>query len=265
MKWNNELDNQLKMLIDNHHNYNEISKKMNISIKSLQNRAFRLGLKINLIVTVVCSNCDKEINRCRSTINENNNFCSKSCAAIFNNKKRKHTEETKEKIRNKLKILVNYNKCSDDRNQKNAKKINNKPLFKFIRIKKCEHCNNLVPIKNKICDKCKLNYYDYYRPVCEFKFNLNDYPNEFDFELVKKYGWYSPTNKKNNLFGVSRDHMYCVRDGFINKINPEIIKHPANCRLMIHNENNVKNCTSTITIGELLERIKMWDMKYNVI
>lgn len=56
--------------------------------------------------------------------------------------------------------------------------------------------------------------------------------------------------------------MYSVRDGFINKINPDIIKHPANCRLMIHNENNKKHSSSTITIGELLERIKEWDLKY---
>jgi hypothetical protein len=52
--------------------------------------------------------------------------------------------------------------------------------------------------------------------------------------------------------------MYSVRDGFINKIDPEIIKHPANCKLMIHTENNKKNYNSSITIDVLKERIKNW-------
>jgi hypothetical protein len=52
--------------------------------------------------------------------------------------------------------------------------------------------------------------------------------------------------------------MYSVRDGFINNIDPEIIKHPANCQLMLHNENNSKNYNSSITIDDLIERIKNW-------
>jgi hypothetical protein len=250
MKWNLESDNELKRLINEHHNHNEISQTMGRSIRSVQNRVFRLGLKINLIVETTCLNCGEPLKRCRSQISENS-FCSTSCAASHNNKKRKHSDETKEKIRNKLKHITN----------KKSIKIKNKRL-KFVKVKKCGFCNNLIPITYKICNECKFQYYGYYRPLCEFKFNLSDYPNEFDFKLIENHGWYSPTNKKNNLSGVSRDHMYCVRDGFINKINPEIIKHPANCKLMIHNENNKKGHTNTITIGELLERIKWWNLKY---
>lgn len=248
MKWNLESDNELKRLINEHHNHNEISKIMGRSIRSVQNRVFRLGLKINLIIKTTCLNCGEPIKRCRSQISENN-FCSKSCAATFNNKKRILSDETKGKIGNAL-------RKTKEKEQK--KKL---PKFKFNRLKKCRNCNNLIPIKKIICSECKLNYYDYYRPLCEFRFNLNEYPNEFDFRLIEKHGWYSPTNKKNNLFGISRDHRYCVRDGFINKINPEIIKHPANCKLMIHSENNKKGHTNTITIGELLERIKKWNLK----
>lgn len=102
-----------------------------------------------------------------------------------------------------------------------------------------------------------------YRPLCSFHFNLNDYKDEFDFDLIKKYGWYSPTNKKNNLEGISRDHIYSVNDGFVNKIDPKIISHPANCRLMIHSNNNIKNRNSEITIEDLLEKIKQWNVKYS--
>jgi len=90
------------------------------------------------------------------------------------------------------------------------------------------------------------------------KFNINEYKDKFDLSLVTKYGWYSPTNKGNNLHGVSRDHLYCVRDGFINKVDPDIIKHPANCCLMKHTDNNLKNYTSSITLEELIDRINNW-------
>jgi len=57
-----------------------------------------------------------------------------------------------------------------------------------------------------------------------------------------------------------------VKDGFINNIDPKLLSHPANCRLMIHNGpngNNQKNDVSDITLGELFERINNWDNKYS--
>ena len=83
-----------------------------------------------------------------------------------------------------------------------------------------------------------------------------------NFSLVREHGWYSPTNKNDNLSGVSRDHMFSVREGFEMDIDPKIISHPANCRLMIHTDNISKNKKSTITIEELLDRIKKFDNKY---
>jgi len=64
------------------------------------------------------------------------------------------------------------------------------------------------------------------------------------------------------MTGVSRDHLYSVYDGFSNKIDPKILKHPANCRLMIHSENSRKHKTSSITLNELKERIKIWDLTH---
>ena len=101
-----------------------------------------------------------------------------------------------------------------------------------------------------------------YRQLCEFKFSLSKYSKEFDFDLIKKYGWYKPKNKGNNLGGVSRDHMYSVKEGFKNNINPDIIAHPSNCQLMIQNENSKKKHKSSITFEELELRIKDWDKKY---
>jgi Mor family transcriptional regulator len=98
-----------------------------------------------------------------------------------------------------------------------------------------------------------------YRQLCEFKFNLNDYPDKFDFTLIEQYGWYKAKNRGNNLGGVSRDHMYSIKDGYINNIDPKIISHPANCNLIRHPENSKKRSNSSITLEELFKRINEWD------
>lgn len=62
--------------------------------------------------------------------------------------------------------------------------------------------------------------------------------------------------------GVSRDHMFSVKDGFINYIDPIFLAHPANCRLIRHNENISKLDKSLFSKTELLSRIIEWDNKY---
>ena len=101
-----------------------------------------------------------------------------------------------------------------------------------------------------------------YRKKCRFNFSLNEYSNEFDFSLIKNFGWYKAKNKGDNLNGVSRDHMYSVYDGFHNGINFEIIRHPANCKLLRHSDNSSKWKKSSITIEGLKQRIDEWNIKY---
>lgn len=144
--------------------------------------------------------------------------------------------------------------------------------------KKCKTCGKIMlgaPTKKRYCSKeCRIKHRDEiraskcdmslrkYRIACNFKFALSDYPEEFDFELVRQYGWYSPKNKKNNLGGVSRDHMFSVKAGYINKVPSTMIAHPANCRLMRHTDNEQKGAECTITLDELKRRIEAWDAKY---
>lgn len=111
-------------------------------------------------------------------------------------------------------------------------------------------------------DKIKIQFRKY-RLDASFTFSLKDFPDEFDFQLIETYGWYKAKNRGNNLGGVSRDHMYSVKDGFLNGIDPKIIAHPANCRLIRQGENASKKNKSCITLEQLLERIKVWDEKYN--
>ena len=102
-----------------------------------------------------------------------------------------------------------------------------------------------------------------YKSDTSFKFSLNEYPDEFDFDLIEKYGWYSPSNsKKPNIGGVSRDHMLSVKEGFKFGIDPKLLAHPANCQLMVHSDNISKNKKSSLTLDELMVRIDEWVLKY---
>lgn len=102
---------------------------------------------------------------------------------------------------------------------------------------------------------------DRYRQLCEFKFNLNDYPNEFNFKLIEEHGWYKAKNKGDNPNGVSRDHMYSIKEGFKNGVDPYYMSHPANCRLMRHGDNNKKKTNCSITLEELIKRVEEWDKR----
>lgn len=105
--------------------------------------------------------------------------------------------------------------------------------------------------------------FKYYQIQCAFTFALKDYPDEFDFGLIEKYGWYSPKNSnKPNLAGVSRDHMVSIKWGWENKVDPKIISHPANCKLVLQPKNASKHTDCSIAYEELLERIEAWNKKY---
>lgn len=198
-----------------------------------------------------CLSCNEEI----PFKNKSNKYCGHSCSASVENKKREYTwgNKIKESIH---RYLI----------ENGIKKEGQIGLYENV----CFSCETIFFHKrNKIkyCSvECRKQYkrknmdeYRKYKQDCLFKFNLSDYPEQFDFSLIEKYGWYSPTNKNNNLEGVSRDHMLSVREGFELGIDPKIISHPANCRLMKHTDNISKNKKSVLTLEELLEKINKFD------
>jgi len=205
---------------------------------------------------VKCLKCD-----CEFTVNEREKrfperekyFCSRSCA----NSRGPRSESCKEKIRKsllgrdienrKINIVKNCNFCEEDYIARNNER-------KFCS-KKCA---------NKVRRRKDIETYRGYRINASFRFSLNDYPDEFDFSKIEKHGWYAPsTARKPNLYGVSRDHIVSVIYGFENNIDPKIIAHPANCRLMTHSENVSKGPKSGMTIEELKRKILEWDSKYS--
>ena len=112
--------------------------------------------------------------------------------------------------------------------------------------------------KFKLSDKIGV---ERYRQLCSFKFNVYDYPEYFNLTLIDDYGWYKAKNKGDNPNGVSRDHMFSVKEGYENNIDPYYISHPANCELLIHCDNNLKKTKCSISIEELYFRVEKWDNK----
>lgn len=189
-------------------------------------------------------------------------FCGIKCARGFS------TKYKREEINKKVSLKQSGRKLSE--NHKKNIEIGNNFNRKEKILKNCLSCNKELICrpsdKRKFCSTlCWANYTEknkepflLYRQKSNFDFNINDYSDKFDLSLVESYGWYSPSNKGNNLNGVSRDHMLSVKEGFDLGIDPEIIKHPANCNLILHRQNQKKREKSSITIEELLERIKNW-------
>lgn len=89
---------------------------------------------------------------------------------------------------------------------------------------------------------------------CAFRFGLDDFKRVEGFDLIAKYGMYSPSNTN----GVARDHMVSRYYGWTHKIPPEVIRHPANCRIINQRENSSKGEDCCITVEELYERIENW-------
>lgn len=198
-----------------------------------------------------CRKCGKEyvvlVTMIKFERGDYRKFCSRSCA-----NSRIWSEE------DKLKKSLSAKKSNK---VMLANKKKRKP--KEPKQHRCKYCETeLFNLRRKVCDLCRLEYYSAYRPTCRFTFSLSNYSEWFDFSELEKYGMYSPTNRGNNLNGVSRDHLFSVSDGFKLKISPEIISHPANCRLIIHRQNNKKHSKSSITYSELLKEIEKFEKLY---
>lgn len=203
---------------------------------------------------VKCHICGKDIivyEDERSFPNREKYFCSRSCA-----NKRNHSIETRKKISEGIKRYCGSNE---------------KEQF-------CEYCGKKLVhnTRSKFCDancrtlwrKSKNNSidvgYNIYIAECAFKFALNDYPNEYDFNLIKEFGWYMPKNHGNNLNGISRDHKFSRNKAWQLKVDPYIISHPANCELLQHNKNIGKNNKCSLSIEDLISNINDWHNKYGV-
>ena len=95
---------------DNHpFKYYHIKKYFNTWNTALKESGIPLN-RHNTVLTE-CKKCNKSFyKQFKEILKSNNDFCSHSCSAKFNNKGRKMSEKTKQKIRLKLQI-IRYTKC----------------------------------------------------------------------------------------------------------------------------------------------------------
>jgi len=218
-----------------------------------------------------------ECQQCGKDILQNKNqtkFCSRSCAATYNNAQRpssvgeRHSRILKEKYsaREKTCRRCKANYCGAHTcNTIITKESITKPSY----IRCCASCNSqLADNRKKYCKLCFPNA-RHYRSLASFKFNVYKFPDQFNVDLINIHGWFSPNgygkrNKSPNLSGVSRDHLYTVADGFKNKIPPELLAHPANCEIKLHNGPNGNNSKrkSSISLDELMDLIQKWNTKF---
>lgn len=166
------------------------------------------------------------LNVCVKCGNKTNNpkFCSKSCSASFNNKKRIRTKESKRKTSESL------------------KKLGLKRPYCYGRI-------------GRTWAKPPDASWESYKRKTNFYITKTILPLIKGYELFKTYGVYHPVN---NPAGVVKDHRLSRKEGYLFAIDYKIIKHPANCEFLPHTQNNKKSRKSSITLDELKYFIESW-------
>lgn len=212
-----------------------------------------------------CTHCDQPITGKFGKI-----YCSRSCSAKASNATRAPMSlQTKHNI-----SLTLREKSKPDISQG----FHN---ISLKRMKKLFVVGPYTPVYKNTCIKTNKTFYSksyqkyhptviqdrqHYAYLCKFKFSISQFPEWFDSELIRNHGWYSTPGSRTgqrNLNGVSRDHRLSIDYGFRNNIPPAIIRHPANCELVLHRKNQEKNSKSSITYAQLLEDIKTFQTIYS--
>lgn len=210
-----------------------------------------------------------------------NSFCSKACAASFNNAKRPagHASRVQqaESLSEKRKATPCPKKAKDNSPSPLAPQTRGRPRLKApfkpegphtrIYLRTCPYSGQLFYTANKAQRHSSqhLELMSAYKVACRFTFSLRRVPKLFieAADLVETLGWYSPANSPApNPTGVSRDHLFSIHDGFRLGVPPAILRHPANCQLVPHVENQKKHHHSAISLSELLTRIAAHEQAY---
>lgn len=211
-----------------------------------------------------CLTCSKETT--------NPKFCNRSCAAINSNKFRSKESRQKQAVSVKKTFARNPKLFNADpvyvRPDGKARRRRRKGLrypFSWIFKSVCKYSGKIWYSQRPM--NIHPSYVEtgrQYRYQCRFMFSISKYPEWFSYasNMIKTYGWYAAKNRGDNPTGCSRDHMVSVAYGFENGIDPKIISHPANCEIIPFQKNARKRTDCSITIDELMERIRLFNELY---
>ena len=217
----------------------------------------------------VCEHCHENIPYEKFVSHNHVRFCSQSCSAKVNNKKRgERSPETKALIGKGIRAAVELRPVAD----KISSAGSNKAVRFFKRSVvgafsktyrcKCKHCG-LVSICSKIRKYCVAHadmYLDAGRNVYEFTINPFKFPDIFSAATLKDLrdnGFWSPSNKN----GLTRDHKVSVNEAIKHGYPPHYIKHPLNCEIMSWQENNVKKARSSMSYDDLKKAVDEYEAK----
>lgn len=239
----------------------------------------------NTMKHAICQHCHSSFIIGQGSLGK---FCSLSCGTSYRNKANLENTIIKYELSpikcngctqtltfKQRKNKYCSNSCASKKNQTPRKRgptAAEKFPFSKIKFILCSHTNQYYINRNPDGSMRKSSPYiktikEQYYSAARFKINVYHYPAEFDLVLLEKHGWYTCPGLKRkgqpkNISGVSRDHIISVSYGFANNIDPAIISHPANCRLMLHSDNKIKHSKCSLTVDQLLEKIDIWDKKY---
>lgn len=198
-----------------------------------------------------CKNCNTKL----SYSKKSNKFCDSSCAATYNNLN--SSPDRKRGPEPKIHWLTGKERLKEARRLKSWTVNICGPYSKLFK-STCSVCKlETIGSKwRKFCNEHSQNYSHAQRAKYWFTFKLSDYPDLFDFSLLKKYGM---RNSKNPN-GVVRDHRVSVAEAIKNNYDPYYIKHPLNCELMLHSENSKKNVKSSLKYNELKKIVDEYEL-----
>ena len=212
----------------------------------------------------ICPNCNTIFNSWSKWGDKK--FCSRKCA-----NSRPMTDERRSKLKNTISAKLTIKNQFGEHKRRNKNKEEIAGPYTKIYLCTCKisgkqwYSTTVKTIHPSI--QTTKNQYAY---QCRFNFSISKYPEWFidASALIKEYGWYSTPGSRSgikNTNGISRDHLYSVSDGFKNNIDPKLLSHPANCQLIPHKLNQRKRAKSSITLDELLQKIKIFEMMYGAL
>ena len=200
-----------------------------------------------------------------------NKFCSRSCAALAINKARTDAGwvvSPEQRLKTSQK-LIKYNISIGNKISSMHETIKTASGgFSRIYFMKCKFCNDVFTARTttRVCLACQHLKWNNNKDQYAFRFNLFDYPNLFDLDILKQIGWVSFGGKRGghkNADGLSRDHRVSVNDAKKFNYDPYYISHPLNCELMPHIKNNKKKTKSSISYEELVRLVNEYNGSSN--